>query len=127
MEVNVVPKPTESELAILQVLWDKGQASVREVHEVLSEHKNSGYTTTLKLMQIMHEKGIVLRDDSSKVHIYRPNISKENTQQHLVGKMIHTLFGGNSSQLVLQALGNHAPNAAELAEIEAVIAHLKNK
>lgn len=127
MEVNVVPKPTESELAILQVLWDKGQASVREVHEVLSEHKNSGYTTTLKLMQIMHEKGIVLRDDSSKVHIYRPNISKENTQQHLVGKMIDTLFGGNSSQLVLQALGNNAPNAAELAEIEAVIAQLKNK
>jgi len=127
MEVNVVPKPTESELAILQILWDKGQASVREVHEVLSEHKNSGYTTTLKLMQIMHEKGILGRDDSSKVHIYRPSISKENTQQHLVGKMINTLFGGNSSQLVLQALGNHTPNAAELASIEAVIAQLKNK
>jgi predicted transcriptional regulator len=127
MEVNSVTKPTESELAILQVLWDKGQASVREVHEVLSEHKNSGYTTTLKLMQIMHEKGIVSRDDSSKIHIYRPNISRENTQQQLVGKMIHTLFGGSSSQLVLQALGNHSPNATELEEIEALIAQLKNK
>jgi BlaI family penicillinase repressor len=127
MEPCTTAKPTESELSILQVLWNKGQASVREVHEVLSEHKNSGYTTTLKLMQIMHEKGIVSRDDSSKIHIYRPNISRENTQQQLVGKMIHTLFGGSSSQLVLQALGNHSPNATELEEIEALIAQLKNK
>ncbi len=127
MEVKGVPKHTERELSIQQVLRDNGQAREREVHEILSEHKNSGYTTTLKLMQIMHEKGIVGRDDSSKVHIYHPIISKENTQQHLVGKMIDTLFGGNSSQLVLQALGNHAPNAAELAEIEAVIAQLKIK
>jgi predicted transcriptional regulator len=127
MEPSTTAKPTESELSILQVLWNKGQASVREVHEVLSEHKNSGYTTTLKLMQIMHEKGIVSRDDSSKIHIYRPNISRENTQQQLVGKMIHTLFGGSSSQLVLQALGNHSPNATELEEIEALIAQLKNK
>jgi len=127
MEPSTTAKPTENELSILQVLWNKGQASVREVHEVLSEHKNSGYTTTLKLMQIMHEKGIVSRDDSSKIHIYRPNISRENTQQQLVGKMIHTLFGGSSSQLVLQALGNHSPNATELEEIEALIAQLKNK
>jgi BlaI family transcriptional regulator, penicillinase repressor len=121
------PKPTESELSILKILWNKGQASVREVHEALSEHKISGYTTTLKLMQIMFEKGIVSRDDSSKVHIYQPNISKENTQQQLVGKMIDTLFGGSSSQLVLQALGNHQPNESELAEIEALIAQLKKK
>jgi predicted transcriptional regulator len=76
-------------------------------------------------MQIMFEKGIVSRDASSKVHIYRPNITKENTQQQLVGKMITNLFGGSSSQLVLQALGNHQPNTAELAEIEALIAQLK--
>lgn len=121
------PKPTESELSILKILWDKGQASVREVHEALSVHKISGYTTTLKLMQIMFEKGIVSRDASSKVHIYRPNITKENTQQQLVGKMITNLFGGSSSQLVLQALGNHQPNELELAEIEALIAQLKRK
>lgn len=125
MQSSPTHKPTESELSILKILWDKGQASVREVHETLSEHKISGYTTTLKLMQIMFEKGIVSRDASSKVHIYRPNISKENTQQQLVGKMITNLFGGSSSQLVLQALGNHQPNDAELAEIEAMIAQLK--
>jgi predicted transcriptional regulator len=125
MQSSPTHKPTESELSILKILWDKGQASVREVHETLSEHKISGYTTTLKLMQIMFEKGIVTRDASSKVHIYRPNITKENTQQQLVGKMITNLFGGSSSQLVLQALGNHQPNDAELAEIEAMIAQLK--
>ncbi len=127
MQSSPTHKPTESELSILKILWDKGQASVREVHETLSEHKISGYTTTLKLMQIMFEKGIVSRDASSKVHIYRPNITKENTQQQLVGKMITNLFGGSSSQLVLQALGNHQPNDAELAEIEALIAQLKKK
>ena len=125
MQSSPTHKPTESELSILKILWNKGQASVREVHETLSEHKISGYTTTLKLMQIMFEKGIVSRDASSKVHIYRPNITKENTQQQLVGKMITNLFGGSSSQLVLQALGNHQPNDAELAEIEAMIAQLK--
>ena len=125
MQSSPTHKPTESELSILKILWNKGQASVREVHETLSEHKISGYTTTLKLMQIMFEKGIVSRDASSKVHIYRPNITKENTQQQLVGKMITNLFGGSSSQLVLQALGNHQPNDAELAEIEALIAQLK--
>ena len=125
MQSSPTHKPTESELSILKILWNKGQASVREVHETLSEHKISGYTTTLKLMQIMFEKGSVSRDASSKVHIYRPNITKENTQQQLVGKMITNLFGGSSSQLVLQALGNHQPNDAELAEIEALIAQLK--
>ncbi len=125
MQSSPTPKPTESELSILNILWEKEQASVREVHEALSEHKISGYTTTLKLMQIMFEKGIVSRDASSKVHIYRPNLTKENTQQQLVGKLITNLFGGSSSQLVLQALGNHQPNSAELAEIEALIAQLK--
>src|SRR6201990_3688157 len=103
-------KPTESELEILRVLWDKGTATVREVHEVLGEYKDAGYTTTLKLMQIMFEKGIVKRDDSSKTHIYRANISRENTQQQLVGKMIDSLFGGSSTQLVMQALGNQTPS-----------------
>ena len=81
MAVPKQVKPTESELSILRVLWDRGDSTVREVHEILSEHKDAGYTTTLKLMQIMFEKGIVKRDDSSKTHIYRANISKENTQQ----------------------------------------------
>src|SRR6266487_4496212 len=87
-------KPTESELEILQVLWEKGRATVREVHEELSAYKDSGYTTTLKLMQIMFEKGIVKRDDSNKTHIYTPNVSKEKTQPQMVGKMGGGLFGG---------------------------------
>ncbi|NCI46336.1 BlaI/MecI/CopY family transcriptional regulator [Sediminibacterium soli] len=120
-------KPTESELEILQVLWGKGNATVREVHEVLSMHKDAGYTTTLKLMQIMFEKGIVKRDDSSKTHIYRANVSRENTQQQLVGKMISSLFGGSSTQLVMQALGNQAPNKEEIEEIQRLLDNLKKQ
>ena len=120
-------KPTESELEILQVLWDKEHATVREVHEVLSAHKDVGYTTTLKLMQIMFEKGLVLRDDSSKTHIYTANVSRENTQQQLVNKLIRNLFNGSTSQLVMQTLGNQSTSKEELAAIEAMIQQLKNK
>ena len=127
MAVSKVIKPTESELEILRVLWDNGTATVRDVHEALSVHKDSGYTTTLKLMQIMFEKGIVKRDDSSKTHIYRPNITRENTQQQFVGKMIHSLFNGSSTQLVMQALGNHAPNKEELEEIQQLLDNLKKQ
>jgi predicted transcriptional regulator len=118
-------KPTESELEILRVLWDRGSASVRTVHEELSAHKDAGYTTTLKLMQIMFEKGLVKRDDSSKIHIYQANISKEKTQQQLLGKMINTLFSGSSSQLVLQALGNSKPSKEELDQIQELLNNLK--
>jgi len=120
-------KPTESELEILQVLWSRGLASVREVHEELSKTKEAGYTTTLKLMQIMHEKGLVKRDDSVKTHIYQPAVSREKTQKHLLGKMINTLFGGSSTQLVTQALGNHKASPAELEEIQKLIDNLKNQ
>jgi BlaI family penicillinase repressor len=120
-------KPTESEVEILRVLWDKGTATVREVHEVLSLHKDSGYTTTLKLMQIMFEKGLVTRDDSSKTHIYKPNVSKENTQQQFVGKMINSLFSGSSTQLVMQALGNNKTSKEELDEIQKLLNQLKKQ
>ena len=120
-------KPTESELEILQVLWEKDKASVREVHEELLKTKEAGYTTTLKLMQIMFEKGLVSRDDSFKTHIYRPSVSKEKTQQHLLGKMINTLFGGSSTELVLQALGNHKASASELEEIQRLLNNLKKQ
>ncbi|RTL56624.1 MAG: BlaI/MecI/CopY family transcriptional regulator [Sphingobacteriales bacterium] len=119
-------KPTESELEILQILWQKGSATVREVHEVLSLHKDSGYTTTLKLMQIMYEKGLVIRNDQNKTHIYQPNVSKENTQQQLVGKMIHSLFGGSATALVMQALGTNKPNAEELQAIQTLLDNLKS-
>ena len=120
-------KPTEGELEILQVLWEKGKASVREVHETILQYKDAGYTTTLKLMQIMFEKGLVKRDDSSKTHIYEANVSREKTQSQFLGKMINTLFGGSSSQLVMQALGNHAPSKDELDEIQQMLDNLKNQ
>jgi len=120
-------KPTESELEILRVLWDKDLASVREVHEELAKSKDVGYTTTLKLMQIMHEKGLVKRDDSFKTHIYQAAVTREKTQKHLLGKMINTLFGGSPTELVLQALGNHKASPAELEEIQQLLNNLKNQ
>jgi predicted transcriptional regulator len=118
-------RPTESELEILQVLWQRGQCTVREVHEELATIKDSGYTTTLKLMQIMFEKGLVSRDDSSKTHIYKAVVSKEKTQQHLVGKMMSTLFDGSASQLVMRALGNSKPSKKEIEEIQQLLDSLK--
>lgn len=120
-------KPTESELEILQVLWERGSATVRDVHEDLMQSKDVGYTTTLKLMQIMFEKGLVTRDDSSKTHIYQPAVSRERTQKHMVGKMIDTLFSGSSAQLVMQALGNHKSSQQELEEIQRILDNLKKQ
>jgi BlaI family penicillinase repressor len=120
-------KPTEGELEILQVLWDKGSATVRDVHEHINQYKESGYTTTLKLMQIMFEKGLVKRDDSSKTHIYKPNVNKEKTQQQMVGKMVDALFGGSASQLVMQALGSSQPSKEELEEIQQMLNNLKKQ
>lgn len=110
-------KPTEGEVEILQVLWDRQSATVRDVHEELSKLKDSGYTTTLKLMQIMFEKGLVTRDSTNKTHIYQPNVSKEKTQNLFLNKMINNLFSGSSAQLVMQALGNHKTSKEELDEI----------
>ncbi|MBK8089230.1 MAG: BlaI/MecI/CopY family transcriptional regulator [Chitinophagaceae bacterium] len=120
-------KPTESELEILRVLWERGEATVRDVHEELSKTKDAGYTTTLKLMQIMHEKGLVKRDESSKTHKYTPLISREKTQRQFMGKMIDTLFQGSSTQLVMQALGNHKTSKEELDEIQKLIDNLKQQ
>jgi BlaI family transcriptional regulator, penicillinase repressor len=120
-------KPTESELEILQILWKKVNASVREVHEELLVTKEAGYTTTLKLMQIMHEKGLVKRDDSIKTHIYQAAVSKEKTQKHLLNKMIDTVFGGSPGELVMQALGNHKASAEELEEIQKILDNLKKQ
>lgn len=120
-------KPTESELEILQILWEKGTATVREVHEELASTKDVGYTTTLKLMQIMHEKGLVKRDDSMRTHIYQPAVNKERTQKHLLGKMIDNLFGGSPTQLVIQALGEHKASPEELEKIQALLNQLKNQ
>jgi predicted transcriptional regulator len=127
MNSNKPLKPTEGELEILQVLWEKGQATVREVHEELSRTKDIGYTTALKLLQIMFEKGLVTRNDSSKTHIYHPAVTRERTQKHMLGKMIDTLFSGSSSQLVIQALGNHKTSKQELDEIQKMLDNLKKE
>jgi BlaI family transcriptional regulator, penicillinase repressor len=120
-------KPTESELEILKILWDKENATVREVHEELSKNKDSGYTTTLKLLQIMFEKGLVTRDDSNKTHIYQPAVTRQKTQKQFLDKMINTLFAGSSTQLVLQALGNQKASKDELEEIQKHLDNLKSR
>ena len=118
-------KPTDSELEILSILWDKENATVREVHEVVSTSKDVGYTTTLKLMQIMNEKGLVTRNESAKTHIYTPSYSKDQAQEVYLGKMIKTLFSGSATELVMQALGNQKPNNDELNEIKKFIESLE--
>ena len=120
-------KPTESELEILRILWERTKASVRDVHEELSKTKDAGYTTTLKLMQIMFEKGLVGRNDSVKIHIYYPIVSREKTQKQLLGKMIANLFGGSYKELVLHALGNHKSSPEELEEIQKLLNNLKKQ
>lgn len=110
-------KPTEGEMEILQVLWQKGLCTVREVHEALDK-KDSGYTTTLKLMQIMHEKGMVERDTNQKTHIYKAIVNQDKTEKQLVNKMIDNVFNGSAARLVMQALGNHTTSADEIEEIK---------
>jgi len=120
-------KPTESELEILNILWDKGTATVRDVHEVLETYKPSGYTTTLKLMQIMFEKGMLTREAKGKQHVYKAIIRREKAQEQLLKKMIDTMFSGSASQLVMQALGNYKSSPEELEEIKAYLSKLSNK
>ncbi len=120
-------KPTESELEILQILWEQESSTVRDVHEVLSKTKETGYTTTLKLMQIMFEKKLVTRDDSAKTHVYQAAVSRQKTQKQFLDKMINGLFAGSSTQLVLQALGNQKASKSELDEIQKYLDDLKKQ
>jgi predicted transcriptional regulator len=125
MNKTKVIKPTEGELEILGVLWDQRSATVRNVHDELNKTKEAGYTTTLKLMQIMFEKGLVTRDSSSKTHIYMPAVTREKTQEQFVNKMINSLFSGSSTDLVMQALGGHDASNEELDKIQQLINELK--
>jgi BlaI family penicillinase repressor len=122
------PMPTSAELAILQVLWDRGPCTVREVHESLYGRDGAGYTTALKLLQVMHGKGLVVRDDRERAHVYRPVASRENTQKRFLFDLTQRLFGGSASQLVLHALGDDPrASAEELAEIRALLARLEKE
>jgi BlaI family transcriptional regulator, penicillinase repressor len=119
-------KPTESEMEILQILWEEGPSTVREVHEILSDTKESGYTTTLKLMQIMYDKGLLTRNDESKTHIYSALVKKESVQKQAVGNMIKGLFKGSSAKLVMHALGNHRASREEISEIKKYLDEIEN-
>jgi predicted transcriptional regulator len=116
-----LPRPTDAELAILRVLWDLGPATVRQVHESLAEVRDTGYTTTLKLMQIMAEKKLVTRDESARTHVYEAKLTQEETQRQLVSDLMDRAFGGSASALVLQALRAGSASPEELATIEQLI------
>lgn len=120
-------KPTESELAILQVLWAKGATTVRAINAVLNNAspKEIGYTTTLKLMQLMVEKGLLQRDTSKRTHVYRAAVEEQSTKRGLLNRFLDQTFQGSASTLVLEALGQHRASEEELAEIKALIERLE--
>jgi BlaI family transcriptional regulator, penicillinase repressor len=121
MDYKAKNLPTDSELEILRVLWEKGSATVREVYEGLKPERKTGYTTTLKTMQIMTEKGILDRDTSSRQHIYSPLITKEKTQGNFLAKLIDGLFNGSAGNLVIGALDNNKLTLEEVKEIQEYI------
>jgi len=114
-------KTTEKELEILQIVWERGSASVKDIHEAMGGDDANGYTTILKFMQIMHDKGLVTREKNGKLHIYSAVPSLENTRQQLLDKMINTVFQGSAAQLVMSALGNNSSSKEELDEIKAYL------
>ncbi len=115
------PKPTEAEMAILRVLWKHGPSTVRLVHGILSKHRKMGYTTVLKLMQIMTKKGLVRRDESEKTHIYDVRVPEEQTQRQLVTDLVDRVFGGSAERLVMHALTGKKASAEELARIRKLL------
>lgn len=120
-------KPTEKELEILQIMWGKECISVKEVHEALGGEATNGYTTILKFLQIMCEKGLVTRQKSGKLHLYSAVPTLENTRQEMVSKMINTVFQGSAAQLVMSALGNQKSSKEELLEIKKYLEQLERE
>ena len=112
-----IPRPTDAELAILSVLWQRGPSTVREVHDALSTTQETGYTTVLKLLQIMTEKSLVVRDESQRAHVYASRYGEQRTQRQLLGDLIDRAFRGSPAQLVMQALSASHASAAELTAI----------
>ncbi len=115
------PRPTEAELSILRVFWERGALSVRDVHRTLNESKATGYTTVLKLLQIMTEKGLVERDETKRPQIYKPRLSQQQTQRQMLGDLVQRAFGGSVKALVLQALSTNKSSLAELEAIEKML------
>jgi predicted transcriptional regulator len=125
MSKKSLPKPTEAELALLRVLWERGPSTVREIHESLSDEKETGYTTTLKILQNMAEKGLVARDESRRSHVYRAVYQAEQTQRQLVRDLLRRAFGGSPGKLVVQALSEETVSADDLAEIRRLLDQLE--
>ncbi|WP_091392150.1 BlaI/MecI/CopY family transcriptional regulator [Arachidicoccus rhizosphaerae] len=120
-------KITDSELEILQILWANGPSTVRTIHESLGTEKQTGYTTTLKLMQIMFEKGLLTRDASSRTHIYAAAISEQSGKQQALDKIIDSVFKGSPTKLVMQALGGYQPSTQEIDAIKAYLDELQKQ
>jgi predicted transcriptional regulator len=116
-----IPRPTDAELLILRVLWERGPSTVREVHDILSTTQATGYTTVLKLLQIMTEKGLVVRDESERAHVYESRHSQQRTQRQIVSDLVDRAFGGSPAQLVMQALSGQKASAKELNEIRELL------
>lgn len=124
-----LPRPTDSELGILRVLWRRGPSTVREVHEALREASGgeSGYTTTLKLMQIMTDKGLVVRDETQRAHVYAARASEQRTQRQLVSDLLERAFGGSPAQLAMQALSTKRTSPEELSQLRALLDSLEEE
>ncbi len=120
-------RPTDRELTILRILWDKGPSTVRDVNEAMNEDGSTGYTTTLKLMQIMIEKGLVLRDDSQFKHVYRPALTEEKAQKQLVGDLLERAFCGSAEKLVMRALSAKKVSTKELTSIRKMLDEFKGE
>ncbi len=121
------PKPTEAELELLQILWERGPSTVREMYEALSGDKGTGYTTTLKILQKMAEKGHVIRDESERSHVYRAAMKAEQTQRQLVQDLLQRAFRGSSASLVVAALNEKRASATELAEIRELLDEMERE
>lgn len=114
-------KPTEAELEILKILWEHGPSTVRQVHDEIKKHKDAGYTTVLKLMQIMFEKGLVKRDESSRAHVYEAKVKADDTEQSLVSDLMDRVFGGSAQKLVMRALEAKSASKDELNQIRSLL------
>jgi BlaI family transcriptional regulator, penicillinase repressor len=127
MARSELPRPTDAELAILRVLWHQGPSTVRQVRDVLERSQPTGYTTALKLLQIMTEKGLVVRDIAQRTHVYRASRSESHTQRQIVGDLLQRAFGGSALKLVMQALTAKKASPADLAEIRSLIENLERQ
>jgi BlaI family penicillinase repressor len=119
--VNTLPRPTESELELLRILWDKQPATVRDIYDALNHERPSGYTTVLKLLQIMTAKGLVVRDEANRAHVYRAAISQDAMQSKILKDLSMRLFSGSAAQLALHALAMEPASDTELDEIRALL------